>query len=386
MVKTPIDPAAVAADPQVKQATAANTIFGFRLLAHLNKGASGKNVFFSPFSVSDALAMTLNGASGDTQQAISKALGLHALSCDEINHANGLLLPSLENPDPQVELSVANALWADEGMTFAPEFQRRCRRFYDATATSLDFHSPSAADTINGWVRGKTQGKIDRLVSATDLVQSPAVLTNAVYFHGQWSRQFNKAATQDGPFTLEDGVKKTVPLMSEAGTYAYSETPQFQAVSLPYGSGRMSLYVFLPKPGTDLNALLNALDGKGWQDGISRMHPTLLTLVLPRFKAQYEARLREPLTALGMGGAFGAGAYFRPMGLRHGFIGEVIHKAILEVDERGTVAAAATGVVMRSLSIARPSEVMRVDHPFFCAIRDNATGTLLFVGTIRDPQ
>ncbi len=384
--KAAVDPAVVAADPQVKQVTAANTDFGFRLLAALTKSEPHQNVFFSPFSVSNALTMTLNGAGGATQQAMNEALGLRALPRDEINQANGLLLPSLTHPDPQVELSVANALWANQGVTLAPAFQARCRQFYDARAETLDFHSPSAAATINGWVSENTRGKINRLVSSGDLVRSPAVLTNAVYFHGMWSRQFHKAATQDGPFTLEDGSTKTLPLMSQTGTYSYLATPQFQAVSLPYGAGRMSMYVFLPTPGADLTTVMTSLTAQEWQNRVGQMRPTLLTLFLPRFKAQYEARLKGPLTEIGMGMAFGEKADFTPMGLSRGFIGEVIHKAILEVDEQGTVAAAATGVRMHSLAIAVPNTVMRVDHPFFCAIRDNATGTVLFAGVIRDPQ
>ena len=291
MDKTALDPAVVAADPQVKQVTAANTDFGFRLLAQLNRDSQGKNIFFSPLSVSDALTMTLNGAGGATEQTISKTLGMQGLSRDETNHAYGLLLPSLTNPDPQVELSVANALWANKGVTFAPDFQERCRRFYEARTETLDFGSPSAADTINGWVSDNTHGKIEKLVSAGDLAQSPAVLTNAVYFHGQWSKQFNKGATQDGPFTLEDGSTKTLPLMSQTGSYSYLETSQFQAVSLPYGTGRMSLYVFLPKPGTSLDTFISPFNSQSWQENIAQMHPASLTIILPRFKAEYKTRL-----------------------------------------------------------------------------------------------
>lgn len=379
------DPQIVAADPQVRKVAAANTRFGFQMLARLSRSVPDKNVFFSPFSVTNALTLALNGAGGATERDMASTLGLTSMTQDQINHANGLLLPSLENPDPKVELSVANALWANHGTTFAPSFQQRCRRFYGARTQTLNFASPAAADTINGWVKGKTHGKIAQLVTPPDISSATAVLTNAVYFHGQWQRPFEKAATHDGPFTLLGGGTKTLPMMSQSGRCSYLETPQFQAVSLPYGTGRMSLYVFLPKAGSDLNTFVNGLTARSWEGWVREMKPSEVAMVLPRFKVDYRAKLNEPLIALGMGSAFGPGADFAPMGLHGSFISAVIHKAILEVDEEGTVAAAATAVIMKRGREPR-SAVMRVDHPFFCAIRDNTTGTLLFAGVIRDPQ
>jgi len=370
-----------AADPVAE----ANTDFGFRLLHQLSSGSSHENVFFSPFSVSQALSLALNGAGGSTQGEISDTLGLQGLTLDQVNHGNGQLLPSLENPDPKVELSIANALWANKGVKLDPGFQERCRTFYGAHTTTLDFHSAGAADTINDWVKDNTHGKIDKLVEPGDLVLSPAVLTNAVYFHGQWSEQFDINDTQEGPFTLDGGSTKTVPFMSHTGGYSYLATPKFQAVGLPYGSGRVSLYVFLPESGTSVDSLVGALNAQSWKDQIGRMKQVRLEIELPRFKVGYKAELKAPLSALGMGPVFEQGANFQPMGLSRGFIGEVIHKAILEVNEEGTVAAAATGVVMRSLAIRREL-VVRVDHPFFCAIQDKTTGTILFMGVIRDPE
>ena len=160
MNKTPSDASVVAADPEVQKLAAANTRFGFGMLEQLSQQAPGRNVFFSPFSVTNALTLALNGAGGATRQSIASTLGLPPMTNDQINHANGLLLPSLENPDPKVELSVANALWASMGTAFAPSFQETCRKFYGASAEALPFASPSAADTINGWVKEQTNGKI----------------------------------------------------------------------------------------------------------------------------------------------------------------------------------------------------------------------------------
>lgn len=386
MNKTPVDAAVVAADPQVQKIAAANTSFGFGMLEQLSRNAPGKNVFFSPFSVTNALTLALNGAGGATHQSIASTLGLLPMTNGQINHANGLLLPSLENPDPKVELSVANALWANTGTAFAPSFQETCRKFYGASAETLSFASPSAADTINGWVKEKTNGKIDNLVTPRAISTSTAVLTNAVYFHGQWSRAFPKSATHGVPFTLPSGDVKTVPLMCQESSLAYLETPQFQAVSLPYGAGRMSLYVFLPKPGNSLGGLMAGMNANTWNGWMGQMKPTQMVIFLPKFQVSYQATLNQPLIALGMGPAFSMEADFAPMGLHGSFISAVVHKATLDVDEEGTVAAASTAVVMSRSARPMPKTVMRVDHPFFCAIRDNATGTLLFAGVIEDPR
>lgn len=386
MNKTPADAAVVAADPQVQKIAAANTRFGFGMLEQLSHHDPGKNVFFSPFSVTSALTLALNGAGGATRQSIASTLGLPPMTNDQINHANGLLLPSLENPDPKVELSVANALWANTGTTFAASFQETCRKYYGASAQTLPFASPSAADTINGWVKEKTHGKIDNLVTPRAISASTAVLTNAVYFHGQWSRAFQKSATHDAPFTLPSGDVKTVPLMCQQASFAYLETPRFQAASLPYGEGRMSLYVFLPKPGTSLSGLVAGMNADTWDGWMGQMKPTPMVIFLPKFQVSYQATLNQPLIALGMGPAFGPEADFAPMGLHGSFISAVIHEATLDVDEDGTVAAASTAVIMSRAARPMPTTVMRVDHPFFCAIRDNATGTLLFAGVIEDPR
>lgn len=380
--------AAVAADPQVQKVAAANTDFGFRLLKQLARETPSQNVFYSPFSVTSALTLTLNGAGGSTRKDMAAALGLPGVTADQTDHAYGLLLPSLENPDPQVTLTVANALWAGKGTPFNPQFQAEAQRFFGAQVQTLDMASPSAADTINGWVSEKTHGKIEELVSPADIASSPAVLTNAVYFHGQWSKAFEKSDTKDGPFTLASGAKKTLPLMSQEARFSYTETKQFQAVSLPYGQGRMSLYVLLPKRGVQAADVVSGLDPASWNNALGKMKSAQVALTLPRFRANFQATLNAPLTALGMGSAFGGDADFTPMGLHGGFLGAVIHKAILEVDEEGTVAAAATGVVMVTSSIRLPEKsiVMRVDHPFVCLLRDNATGTLLFAGVIQDPE
>jgi serine protease inhibitor len=378
---------AIAVDPQVRKVVAANIDFGFALLEQLNAAAPGKNVFFSPFGVSTALTMVIGGAGGATAQDIDSSLGLGEMTGDQFDAANGLLLSSLNNPDPKVDLSVANALWGNLGTTFNSGFQDRSHRFYAAQISALDFNAPDASKTINAWAKTNTHGKIDSLVTPADLTASKAILANVVYFHGTWQHKFLKESTTPGPFTLEPGRTKTLPMMAQVESFPYLDTPDFQAVSLPYGAGRLSLLIFLPKSGSDLNTWVGGLTRDSWEEWIAKMQPTEMNLSLPRFKVSTEANLIPSLTALGMASVFSQGADFTPMGLHGSFLNSVVHKAVLEVDEDGTVAVAATRIGFAGGGGFAPKRTaMKVDHPFFCAIRDSATGTLLFEGVIRDPN
>lgn len=380
--------AKVAADANVKQLIAADTAFGLALLGELTQKTPQKNVFVSPLSLTDALQMALNGAKGKTETAMAAALRLPPkMTVAQVNAANELLQPSLLNPDPKVQLSVANALWARTGTTFKPDFVQRCQTSYDAQAATLDFAQPSAAQTINDWVKTNTQGKIDSIVDAPALASAQLVLTNAVYFHGTWATPFRPEDTASAPFHRDSGKPVTVPLMSRTGGYAYAQTAQFQAVALPYGAGRMQMVVLLPRSGVKLDAVVKSLDAPTWATTLADLKPTRVALNLPRFQVSYDAQMTAPLTALGMGAAFAPSADFGPMGLPpgNGLTG-VIHKAVMEVNEEGTVAAAVTGVIVGATAMPEPVTEMRVDHPFVCAIRDTATGALLFVGAIRDPQ
>ena len=380
--------AAVGVDPQVRKVVAADTDFGFALLEQLNSATPGKNVFFSPFGVSSVLTMVIGGAGGATAQDIDSSLGLGEMTGDQFDAANGLLISSLNNPDPKVDLSVANALWGNLGTTFNSGFQDRSRRFYAAQIGTLDFSVSSASETINAWSKANTHGKIDSLITPADLTASKAMLADVVYFHGTWQHKFLKESTTPGQFTLEPGHTKTLPMMVQVETFSYLDTPDFQAVSLPYGAGRLSLLIVLPKTGSDLNTWVNALTRDSWEEWIAKMQPTQMNLTLPRFKVNTEANLTQPLTTLGMASVFSQGADFTPMGLHGSFINSVVHKAVLEVDEDGTVAAAATriGFAAGGGGSVPKWTIMKVDHPFFCAIRDSATGTLLFAGVIRDPN
>lgn len=365
----------------------ANTKFGFKLFSEILKQDSKKNVFVSPTSVAIALSMTYNGASGETQQAMANALELKGMSLQDINQANETLKASLENADPAVQLSIANALWAKQGITFKPDFMQRNQQFYGAKVTELDFAKPDASSIINNWVKENTRGKIDNIVQ--QLKPSDVLfLINAIYFKGNWTKKFDKSQTTEKPFYLSDGTQKQHPMMSQSGKYRYYENETFQAISLPYGKGRLSLYVFLPRKNTNLDALQQQLTLENWQQWINQFGMRQGSIQLPRFKFDYEIQLNSALKALGMESAFSAGANFSNMTSASVAIDEVKHKTFVEVNEQGTEAAAATSVGMVLTAARMPQEPfqMVVDRPFFCAIRDNQTGTVLFMGSIKEPK
>lgn len=360
----------------------ANTKFGFKLLAEIYKQDANKNLSISPTSISIALAMTLNGAVGETQQAMAKVLELKGMGLQEVNQANAELRESLQDPEPKVELTIANSIWARQRVEFKPDFLQWNRQFFEAEITSLDFSDPQSPGLINQWVDTNTRGKIEKIVEWID-PQTVMFLINAIYFKGRWKVEFDKSKTRDGVFHLPNGREKQVPMMSQSSNFPYFRGDNFEAVSLPYGEGRMSMYIFLPNSDSNLDAFLLHLNAENWENWMSQFDEVAdnLMVVLPRFKLEYEVTLNDALKALGMGIAFSGRANFD--GIAPGlFISEVKHKTFVEVNEEGTEAAAVTAVMLKD-SIP---PLFVVDRPFFFAIRDNWTGTVLFMGLVIEPM
>ena len=367
-------------DPDISSVASANTRFGFKLLQDLRERESGGNIFISPLSISIALTMTYNGAVGETERAMAEVLEIDALDLSTVNNANKALRDSIENPDPKVQISIANSIWSRQGIEFNPEFLDRNRVFFGAEIAALDFNSPQATDIINEWVDTNTNGKIEKIVERID-PQTLLFLINAIYFKGNWQDEFDKSLTRSGTFHLPNGTQKRVQMMRREGEYLYFRGENFEATSLPYGDGRLGMYIFLPNPNSNLNKFLRNLNAENWEDWISQLQDRRQTMMLPRFKLEYEVRLNDTLEALGMEIAFGGGADFSGMGPNL-FISEVRHKTFVEVNEEGTEAAAVTAVVgVKSLPPA-----FRVDRPFFFAIYDAETETILFMGTVTEPM
>ena len=368
--------------------TAAHNGFGFSLMKQMLKNSSGENTVISPTSISLALSMAQAGSAEATRDAMSKTLQFGNLSQNEINGGSESLMASLSSRQG-VELSVANSIWLDNSITLKSAYQQDMETYYSAKAATLDFSSPSAAGAINGWVSGKTNGKIPSIVDPSQLSGMSAVLVNAVYFKGKWTTPFDKSETQDRSFTSGDGSAKPVPMMRQGGEFDYLENNDFQAVRLPYGNDSASMYVFLPKQGIlpqkieDFAGSITSAKWSGWMSSFSSQEGTVL---LPRFKTEFSTSLKEPLIASGMGVAFSDSANFSGMSDTPLAISDVLHKTYVETDEKGTEAAAATAVIMRATAMAPgygPQPFyMEVNRPFFFAITDDKTGEILFMGTM----
>ncbi len=369
--------------------------FGFKLFAELWKETPDQNLFISPSSIAFALTMTYNGADDETKEAMERALELQGMTLEDINRGSAALRALLDSSDPKVKLAIANSLWMRAGFDFNPDFLQANRRYFGAEATTLNFDDPGAVATINDWVRRSTGGKITQIVDRID-GQTVLFLINAIYFHGEWTEKFQKNMTADRPFTLPDGRTRPHPLMFQQERFAYLETDAFQAIELPYGSGRVSMCVFLPAKRSSLPAFLQTLNEENWSRWMSRLERKKGLIALPRFKMEQERMLKDALTALGMGVAFDPGranlTKMRPPDQANDgqrlFISRVKHKTYLDVNEEGTEAAAATsvevGVTSAPVEPEKPFEMV-VDRPFFLAIRDRQTGAILFMGAIVDP-
>ncbi|MEO0091193.1 MAG: serpin family protein [candidate division WOR-3 bacterium] len=375
--------------PDTEKLISATNNFGFALFSELIKEDTEKNVFISPTSIAIALTMTYNGAEKETKTAMAKTLSIEEMSLAEINEANKTLSEQLKKADPEVILNIANSLWAKAGIKFKSDFLKRNKKYFNAQITPLNFSDPKAPDIINNWVKEKTNNKITQIVDKIDPIYTMLYIINAVYFKGKWTTEFDKNKTQDRPFTLSNGEKKQVPMMYQKGNYRYLKADKFQAISLPYGKGKMSMYIFLPDTNSNLTEFLKNLNLKNWQEWMRQFYYSDGTIILPRFKTEYDKSLNSALKTLGMEIAFiGGKANFSgmmqtPLDL---YINEVKHKTFVEVNEEGTEAAAVTSVEIMVTSIREPKEfTMIVDRPFFCAICNNETGSILFMGAINDP-
>jgi serine protease inhibitor len=365
----------------------AYTDFGFNLFGALRDKAPDENLFMSPTSAAFALAMTYNGAAGETREAMARTLGLAGIGLERANLANREWLNALrDTQDPKVELALANSIWAKQGFPFHAAFYDRNREFYGAEVRELPFDD-AALRTINGWVDRSTRGKIDRIldeISDDDVM----FLINALYFKGQWKYRFDEKQTSDRPFTRPGGSQVSVPMMNQQAELEYLRDDGFQMVALPYGNGRFSMVLALPDHGRTLADFLGQATPERWDGWMQQMRKTEVGVVLPRFKLEWDEVLNQPLAKLGMGDAFQPLlADFSEMSPAKLFIAFVRQKTFVEVNEEGTEAAAVTVVGMRVVCACGPEHpVLHFDRPFFFAIRDNATGTLLFLGQLTDPS
>lgn len=378
---TPVDPAIVAADNN----------FGLKLLNALIPGSTG-NVAISPLSVALALQITYNGAVGDSQTAMAQALDLGSLSTSALNSDNAALQASLIDPDPEVQITIANSLWTGNLYPIAPSFTNANETYYGALLGNLS----GAPDNVNAWVTAATHGLITQLLPgepASFFQGLVALIGNAIYFKGQWTTAFNLQNTVPTPFTHSDGSQVSAEMMNQSGSYKYLQGTlngaPFQVLQLPYGAGRLNMLIALPAASVSLGSFvagITAAELSGWNAGV-QTEPG--SIALPRFTSTYAAALQTALTALGMGDAFCTSGVADFSGISAiqppPCISVVEHQTVVEVDETGTVAAGSTGVGVGTAATIDPEFTMTMNHPFFYAIQDGKTGALLFAGVLMDP-
>jgi len=388
---TESDKLAAGVDPSL---VSANTGFALELLRELRSEDTGKNVFYSPLSVSTALSMTLDGARGSTQESMMKTLGLSGMNQVEVNAAYQDLLASLTGADAGVSLSMANSVWVDS--SFQPSvnkaFSDDLSNSYAAQFYTRSFSDPATITDINSWVSGKTAGKIDKLVDSLN-PEDVMVLLNAIYFKGNWSTQFDPARTAKEAFHLDGGKTSSVDMMhlgvQDYDTkYGYYAGNGYGVARLPYGRDKIAMYVFLPDTNSSLTVMLVQLNAAAMENALASASSSKreLALAMPKFKVEYGVKeLNAALTKLGMDVAFDPSkADFTGISSRGGlYIDFVDHKAIIEVNEKGTEAAAATSVAIATS--AHSQTPFKVDHPFLFVIRDDRSGSILFMGAITDP-
>jgi serpin B len=369
-----------------------NNSFAVDLYGQLR--ARDGNLFFSPDSISTALAMAYAGARGDTALEMAKTLHF-TLPPARLHPAMGAQLANLNAAHAGYQLHVADALWAEKDFNFLDSYIKLMNSDYGAGFNRVDFKDAPerARTTINEWIAQKTENKITDLLPQGSV--SPAtrlVLTNAIYFKGNWQTQFEKSQTQDDDFRLTAATTTKAPLMHRSGAFRYFSGGSFQMLEIPYKSNELSMIVLLPNDAAGLPALeqgLTADNVESWLEQL-KIEPKVI-LTLPKFKLTEEFELADTLGAMGMPNAFArTRADFSGMtGKRDLWISAVIHKAFVDVNEEGTEAAAATGITMRSAMVHMPDRIppiiFRADHPFVFLIRDTVSGSILFMGRVTDP-
>ncbi len=372
---------------QEEQLVEAEGRFGLTLFETISRDEPGANVFLSPLSVSMALGMTLNGARGETRAAMEETLELAGLSQAEINASYRSLIDLLRGLDPGVTFTLANSIWYRQGFAVRQAFIDTSRKYFDAEVAALDFRSPEAPETINGWVSENTQGKIEEIVQ--DIPRNVVMyLINAIYFKGTWQYQFDEEKTSEAPFTRADGAEVTVDMMTlEEPTLPYYRDEQLTAVELPYGDSLYAMTILLPRRGGSVDSLAARLDADRWGVITGGLRGRELSaLEMPRFTLEYKKELNDVLQALGMGIAFDPrwadfGGINEALGDKL-YIDEVMHKTFIAVDEAGTEAAAVTSV---SIALESAPPAVRIDRPFVFVIREHHSGTILFIGKVADP-
>lgn len=379
------------ADAVSTQIAGANSQLAARLFNAVCRAEKGENVMISPLSVSIALAMALNGATGDNLEEMRSVLGFSDMDTEMINDHFFYLINSLENADNDMQLAIANSVWMDK--RFAPEVNKgfidTLKKYYAAPPYTADFRSQSGVDAVNSWVREQTLERIETIIDEID----PLVvmyLINAVYFKAAWTVTFDKDLTDKMVFTLATGQEKKVDMMrfKEHQEFYFYTSPWgepfgYTAVRIPYGRDKFAFYGFIPES-EPLDSFIAWMAEQGTERFFTNLTPQEIPVLLPRFSFEYEKSLVDIFRELGMEKAFSPGGFLNIAdAVKDLFISDILHKTFIEVNEEGTEAAAVTAVEIGRTAL--PAGFYAV-KPFIFVIRDDRSGTILFMGKVEDPS
>lgn len=374
----------------MNQVVAGNSEFALDLYARLR--TRDGNIFLSPYSISAALAMTYAGARGETATQMTQTLHFDS-PAEKLHPAFFELKTNLDavQKNGKVRFAVANSLWPQAGFDFRQDYLTLCDKYYGSAIVPVDFvrYTEAARTKINDWVSERTNGKIDELIKPGMLDElSRLVLVNAIYFKGDWRTKFSASLTQEQPFHISSRISVTARLMEQTEECGYAEFPDLQVLAMPYADSDISMVVLLPSNVDGLTNLEAQLTPKNLESWINQIGPEKVQVFFPGFTVRSQFSLGDTLSAMGMSDAFDTTADFSGMdGRKDLYISSVIHEAYVKVDEKGTEAAAATAVVMTEMISVRPPPIptFRADHPFLFLIRDNQTGSILFLGRVMNP-
>ena len=374
-------------ETKMSQLANASNRFGFNLFTQIRNQQPQDNLVISPSSVAIALAMVRNGTNGTAKEEMTTALELDLLEPSVVDQSYQRLMETLKTADPNVKIAIANSFWVNQNITLKQQFIKDAEEFYEAEVTNLDFADSQTTNIINNWVAKNTANKITQIVDSVSS-EDALYLLNAIYFKGIWTNKFDANATVEKPF-YTNGSPQPQMMMNQTGDYRYYQSDRFQAVRLPYGKKEeLGMYIFLPQEDNSLAEFNEQLNIDNWQEWLSQMRSQKGNLTIPRFKLEYETDLVEYLSALGIEQIFSSSkADFSAMTDTPVAVDTVKHKTFIEVNEEGTEAAAVTSIGIRITS-AMPKDTpfnMNVNRPFFFAIRDDITETILFMGNVIEP-
>ena len=392
---------------EIKQITDSNIVkadntFGINLYKEIVKEQVNENLFISPVSVALAMHITYNGADGNTKDEMTKTLKLDNLSLENVNSLNNLLVKKLINPSADIRLDVANSLWFDKNrFTFKDDYKKNVTNYYNAESNERNFSDPATVTAINNWASQNTNGKIPEVIKGIDK-DVVGYLINAVYFKADWTEKFDKTQTELREFTLADGSKKNVMMMSDFRTYKYfnkarssypnpyDPTLGFEGIELTYGKeANVSLIMFLPDAKSSLEKFYSQLNEENLEKWLGGFYRNEGYISFPKFKNEWNRNISNNIRNMGIREAFSPlTAQFEKMGtssLGNVYISKVLHNSYVDVNEEGTEAAAVT-VIETAAASSAPTARFVADRPFFYIIRDNQTKSILFMGAVNDPK